>query len=544
MPLPCLTLQLQDAETQQLISDAHLLCISDSSKNPRFDELNTTWTTPPLATGQHLFQIDAKGYETLHYSYLVEFKSNYNAIQRIALIPHPTTHWNLMQRMEWIRQRISNRPLAVKPFASPAIYHCTTPTALLTLLAELSLIPPNGTTEIYLTAGNWYFEHTLQLAANIHLIGAAEGKTHLQLHAPAHGIAIRGLADKAITNVCLRQLHITHQGGNCFATAILITQAQNIELIDIALLNPSGTGILVCDHVRNIQFKQCHVQSAGLTGFMFVRDVQDVTLSDCSAEYCLQSGVFLTDLKLPPQTDALDFDRQIYHTIEEIGNFAPFAADDPFVYRTHLINCRFRYNRKMGITTDGVGQLNIHQCVIAYNDCEGITLDNGSFYCQISDCHIYANGRRGLQHDIELTADFVEKMGLLADGSSKAKLPGISLDNAAYCQIHHNQIESNWGDGIKCVRAVYQCHISDNLIAHNNQGQNDRFHFFGILIGVAERQHPEQADFPSCNNVVKHNTILGKHYSGIHLLKGTKNNVLHDNTIQDFLHWAIEDHTL
>ncbi|WP_221894536.1 right-handed parallel beta-helix repeat-containing protein [Bathymodiolus japonicus methanotrophic gill symbiont] len=186
-----------------------------------------------------------------------------------------------------------------------------------------------------------------------------------------------------------------------------------------------------------------------------------------------------------------------------IGNFGPFAIDDPSPYRTDMIDCVFSHNRKMGITTDGVAYLSVKNCVIAHNDCEGITIDNGSWGCIIQNCHVYNNGWRGMQHEVELGIDFVSEMGLMADGSSKAKLPGISLDNAAYAST-----------------------IANNLIENNNRGVNDRFHYFGILVGVAERQHPEQHDFASCNNQITANTILGAHFAGIHLTANVTGNII------------------
>jgi parallel beta-helix repeat protein len=60
---------------------------------------------------------------------------------------------------------------------------------------------------------------------------------------------------------------------------------------------------------------------------------------------------------------------------------------------------------------------------------------------------------------------------------------------------------------------------------------NDRFHYFGILVGVAERQHRDQDDFASCNNYISRNTILGDHYSGIHLMSQVTGNIIEKNRI-------------
>ncbi len=322
-----------------------------------------------------------------------------------------------------------------------------------------------------------------------------------------------------------------------------MTEAHDIFLHNVRIQAPLATGFLLADHVHRVRMDHCSVYRAGLTGFMLVRDVSDCVFQDCAAEYCMQGGVFLTDLVLPPGIDPLDFDAQIHHTLRVIKNFAPFAPDEPAPQRNSLLNCTFARNRKMGITTDGTGNLRVIGCIIAENDCEGITLDNGSWQCEVQDCHIYGNGWRGLQHDVELTEDFVARMGLMPDGSSKAKLPGISLDNAAYCRIQNNQIEKNWGDGVKLVRAVHGCTIADNLICHNNRGINDRFHFFGVLLDAAKRQHPQQSDFACCCNRIVGNDIVGTHYAGIHLLHGAVGNQIRGNRIVGATCMPIEDHS-
>ena len=134
-------------------------------------------------------------------------------------------------------------------------------------------------------------------------------------------------------------------------------------------------------------------------------------------------------------------------------------------------------------------------------------------------------------------------MGLMKDGSSKAKLPGISFDNAAFSRVENNTIQGNFGDGIKLVRANYAVTVSGNMIIDNNRGQNDRFHYFGVLVGVAQRQHPDQTDFPSCYNLIENNDILGKHYAGVHLQQGTIGNTVKNNRIVGYRFADVEDHT-
>jgi len=404
------------------------------------------------------------------------------------------------------------------------------------LFAEMAALPENGG-EVYLPAGRIELTETLKLRTGVHLVGVL-GKTELVFKEIDFGLMIQGDNRVRVENVRIR-----HQGAHKFCAAIFATRASDILFSHVEIFAPRAVGFLFSDGVYRARLEQCAVYEAGLVGFMMVRDVRESLLQACVAERCQQGGVFMTDLKLPPEIDPLDFQAQIHYTAEIIGNFGPFAPEDPAPYRNTLINCSFRRNRKVGITTDGVGYLRVLNCIIADNDCEGITIDNGSWGCQVQNCHIYNNGRRGLQHEAELTQDFVETMGLMPDGTSKAKLPGISLDNAAYSRIENNCIEGNWGDGVKFVRSVYGCTVAHNLIANNNRGVNDKFHFFGVLIGVAVRQHPDQSDFPSCYNRIIENDILGSHYAGVHLLPHTTGNIVQANRIVDQTFMAVEDHT-
>ncbi len=404
------------------------------------------------------------------------------------------------------------------------------------LFSEIAALPENGG-EVHLPAGRIELTETLKLRTGVSLVGVL-GMTELVFKDIDFGLMIQGDNRVRVENIRIR-----HQGTNKFCAAILVTRASDILFSQVEILAPRAVGFLFSDEVYRARLERCTVYEADIVGFMMIRDVQDTVLDSCIAERCKQSGIFLTDLKLPPEIEPLDFQAQIHYTTEIIGNFGPFSPADPAPYRNTLINCSFRHNRKMGITTDGVGYLRVINCVIAENDYEGITIDNGSWYCQVQNCHIYGNGKRALQHQIELTQDFVEDMGLMADGSSQAKLPGISLDNAAYTRIENNCIEGNYGDGVKFVRSVYSCTVANNLIVDNNRGVNKKFHFFGVLIGVAQRQHSEQSDFASCYNQIVKNDILGVHHAGVHLLPGTTGNMVQDNHIVGATFAAIEDHT-
>lgn len=409
------------------------------------------------------------------------------------------------------------------------------------LLEEIAKLPETGGT-IHLPPGRIVMDRELSLGSGVRLVGTA-GNTELVFESVDFGIRIVGNAEHPIVGVHLENLTIRHLGHHRFCAAVITSHSKGVSFKNVNILNPVAVGFLFSDNVADAMLVDCAVHKAGLVGYMQVRDVRNSLFNSCVATQCEQSGVFLTDLKLPSGMDPLDFNGQIDYTNRVIGNFAPYNPDDPANYNTTFMNCTFSANRKMGITTDGVGYLQVVNCIISDNDCEGITIDNGSWCCLIQNSQIRNNGWRGLQHDEELTIDYVDDSDLMSDGSSKAKLPGISFDNAAYCRVVNCSIQGNWGDGIKFVRAGYGCTVSDNIISDNNRGENNQFHFFGVLIAGAARQHEDQADFPSCYNRIENNTIIGKHYSGIHLLPGTVGNLLQNNMITGYGFADIENHT-
>ncbi|MBF0201150.1 MAG: right-handed parallel beta-helix repeat-containing protein [Desulfamplus sp.] len=466
---------------------------------------------------------------------------------------HPDDEsWHLFRRIENNSLEAPSpkgdrlRPRNILPLYDLDRYRCHIPAHDFTgerLYHEAASLPGEGG-DIHLPPGRVELHRMLKLPSNSRLIGSGRGSTLLVFQDVDHGICLRGSSGNPLFDISIHDITLSHKGVHKFCAAVFISNCRNLGFYDVEIIQPVGVGFLLADNVSGTLLSSCSVAGAGLGGYMLVRDVHGTVFDSCRAYGCGQSGVFLTDLKLPRDCDPLDFDHQIHHTTSVIGNFGPFDPWDPSPCRTTMNNCIFSGNRKMGVTTDGTGLLKIDGCTISHNDCEGITIDNGSWACIVQNSTITGNGWRGRQHSEELTVDFVNQMGLMPDKSSMAKLPGISFDNAANCRVENCLIEGNWGDGVKFVRAVYGCTVSSNLIIDNNLGRNSRFHFFGVLIAVAPRQHKDQADFPSCYNNIMKNDILGSHFAGIHLLPGTVGNVIEGNTISGHQHMAIENHTL
>ena len=180
---------------------------------------------------------------------------------------------------------------------------------------------------------------------------------------------------------------------------------------------------------------------------------------------------------------------------------------------------------------------------ITGNEKEGICLDHGTFGCYVSQNNIRGNGNRNRMTDEALKADFVYELGRMEDGSARPKLPGVSLDNAAYNVLAFNMIAQNYGSGIKAVRSAYRNVILGNQIIDNNQGVNEPFHFFGIELSSDEKVDMQLQGFdctPCYENIVARNMISGRHYAGVFLGAGGFVNDFFDNTIYDCTNWSME----
>ena len=203
---------------------------------------------------------------------------------------------------------------------------------------------------------------------------------------------------------------------------------------------------------------------------------------------------------------------------------------------------RVSRNAASGIYCDGAIETVIFDNAVEGNSKEGICLDNGSTANVLAMNLVHLNGKRWGKTDAELKLDFVGGLARLPDGTSPAKTPGVSLDNALYNVVYANLIERNFGGGVKMVRTSYFNVVGLNVVVDNNEGASERFHFFGVELGAAQADVKAlDLDFtPSQGNVVFGNTIRGPHYAGIFFGPGSTENDVFDNTIFGATAWAME----
>lgn len=249
----------------------------------------------------------------------------------------------------------------------------------------------------------------------------------------------------------------------------------------------------------------------------------------------LTAGIVLASLEIKDLYTAYNEHQDIYlYDLKEAPN------------NNVIIGNIIENGHSSGIYSDG-GYMNyIVENEIKNNDKEGICLDYGTFGTYVHQNKIISNGGRSRQSDEDLQRDFIGDIGRLEDGSSPAKLPGISIDNSAYNIIKDNIINLNYGSGIKMVRAGYRNIIIMNNVSDNNAGESDLFHFFGIEIGYASKpdEPVKGLDFTAdYENIVCRNTISGSHYSGIFIAEECYINDFFDNTIMDVEVFSMESLT-
>ncbi|MBX6424293.1 right-handed parallel beta-helix repeat-containing protein [Thermosulfurimonas sp. F29] len=374
---------------------------------------------------------------------------------------------------------------------------------------------------------------TLRIPSRIHLKGknAAIEASNLSekpvfLLENAHEAAVSGFiflrASLGIVVRNSRRIYLGHltfrEGGTAIAC---VESGGELTIEDVRLRSLKGPGILLQGNFDRVWLRRL--------------DIRDTKRADNGG-----AGLVITDasadLNAPITTETI---RRL--TTEALHQtIYPYSSGPRRVLIEESV---FAGNRAQGIYCEGCVGVVIRRNLILGNDKEGICLDWGSARNLVLENVVEGNGFRRRQTDEDLRRDLVLRFGRLADGSAVAKLPGISLDNAAENIIARNVVRENAGDGIKLVRSSFRNLILFNVILHNARGNNHRFVYTGVLIGSAGAepeilkliktgQFKAPLDYlPSMENIVAANVIDGEHYWGILLDRDTAYNDIYDNTV-------------
>lgn len=339
-----------------------------------------------------------------------------------------------------------------------------------------------------------------------------------------------------VENVLLQNIHLT--GG--FERGIYIVECRNVLLYQNEIANAGYKPVFVMGRNEFINLVGNIIHDNAKGGVFF-----EGNISNCIIQHNyiynnrgtrnLGAGIVLCSVNLDdlyvPYEQEYGKDEYLYDMLDAPHNI---------IIKNNIIS----ENYSSGIYLDGAYRCFILDCDIKDNEKEGMCLDFGTFGTYVSGNTVERNGNRNRQSDEDLEKDFVLGLGRLEDGSSTAKLPGISIDNAAYNIIFNNIINDNAGTGIKMVRSGYRNLILCNMITNNNTGQNANYHGFGVELGHASE--PDQTikglDFTAdYENIIARNVISGHHYSGIYIGVDCYCNDLIDNVLLDCTEFSVEN---
>lgn len=339
------------------------------------------------------------------------------------------------------------------------------------------------------------------------------------------------------TNFALYNLNLT---AGCYEYGIYIIRSNTFTIENCTISNALYKGLVMMGENKNFTIRNNTVSYNGNGAVFLNGNISSgiITGNDVIDNYGtrnLTAGIVMTSMEIDDYYTAYNEfkDEHLYNLLD--------TPHDIVLYQNNV-----KHNNSSGIYSDGAYQIYIVENIIYQNDKEGMCLDYGTFGAYVSNNIVKENGGRLRQSDEDLEADFVTAFGRLSDGSSPAKLPGISIDNSAYNTIVNNNVTQNYGSGVKMVRSAYRNIIMENSVSDNNKGKSDDFHFFGIEIG-----HESTPDEPvkgldftaSYENIVCRNIVTGSNYAGVFLAVESYCNDVFDNTILGSEWYAIECHS-
>ena len=328
-----------------------------------------------------------------------------------------------------------------------------------------------------------------------------------------------------------------------FEYGVYASDSKNVTVADCVFQNLARKPVVFVGDCEDISVLRNRAEGNGHGGLYFNGNiaralVEGNVIIDNGGTSNWMAGIVLTAIDVSEDNDI----------------YAPFGPDLHFPAEQRLLTMlkaphdvvlrdnRVIDNNSSGVYCDGPYRVYIIENRIVGNDKEGMCLDYGTIATYVAQNDIQYNGNRARQTDDDLKMDFVLDHGRMEDGSANAKLPGISIDNAASNIVYDNRISNNYGSGVKMVRTAIRNIICTNQVMGNDAGENDRFHFFGIEIGNAPGDvEASNLDFtPGYENMVCRNMITGKHYAGIFLDRDSYINDIFDNGIMDATFWSIE----
>lgn len=324
---------------------------------------------------------------------------------------------------------------------------------------------------------------------------------------------------------------------------VLVDGGSNIAINGNDIGGLTENGIVVAGRSSGVDIRVNHLHDLGRAGIMLHGPVRTALVEGNEIENLRghsnwNAGILLTGRGGDIAADPDAFFRPDHYWVVTTPLVARLQNPTRNVIMANII----RATLSSGIYNDGAIANIFLQNRIEGNSKEGICFDNGATANVFAGNLVTDNGRRWGQSDADLALDSVLSAGRAADGTSMAKLPGISIDNGLYNEIFGNYVRGNFGGGVKMVRTGLFNIIGLNSIIDDNLGESSNFHFYGIELGAAPADVPaEDLDFVgSSGNVIFGNIIRGKHFSGIYFGSGSVQSQVLNNEIVGVEAFALE----
>ena len=394
-----------------------------------------------------------------------------------------------------------------------------------TRLSELSaLIASAGPVHVTVTSPTLQADDALTITGQDVVVDFAGAVIQAGPEPPLWLVKLAQVRNAAVVNANI--------GGGI--NGFLIDGGENVVVADNSVRGLSQNGIVVTGKSSGVNIRGNHLTRLGRAGIMLHGPVTHALLEDNEIAGLVGhsnwfAGIVLTsrgsDIATNPGSFLLPDNHWVVTTplVERLEN------PDQNV----ILGNTVRNGLSSGIYNDGAIANVFLGNRIEGNAKEGICFDNGATANVFAGNLVRDNGRRWGQPDAVLTLDAVLGAGRDADGTSMAKLPGISIDNAVYNEIFANTVIGNFGGGVKMVRTAFFNVVRKNAIVDNNLGKSAKHHFFGVELGAAPADTPViDLDFVgSSGNIVQDNAIRGTHYSGVFVGIGSAQNYVLDNRI-------------
>lgn len=342
-----------------------------------------------------------------------------------------------------------------------------------------------------------------------------------------------------VSNVCMDNIMID---GNA-DYGVFIAGGRNIILANSTIRNANQKAVCIVGDTAGFKLCDNRFNQNGAGGLYIAGDVSNGLIEgneirDNRGTSNWMAGIVLTSDNPQNRRDIWDNFDEAHRWPYRENLYGQTKAPHDIIVRNNVVSG----GNSSGIYSDGAYGCHVIGNKVTYHDKEGMCLDYATIGFYLKENTFEGNGRRIRQTDEDLEMDFVLGAGRMEDGSARAKLPGISMDNTAYNILENNIVINNYGGGIKMVRTTVRSLITGNMIRDNNIGQNDSFHFFGIEVGSADADaESEDLDFaPGFENIICRNIITGNHYAGVFIGEGCYINDVFDNIIMDPQMYAVE----